>query len=235
MSSCRLLVLQASDVVGYKYDIKKTAQDPKPLQPATTTITMRLDTMTALQQGRSAVTTTACVILVVLALSVSALVPNGATNGPQSPLTAAATTDVCQPAAPAAVLTSSTMTAGVVSRRQWVANAAAATAASAAFWTTAPQSAAAAQADCYTDCLKNCKILAPQDAGYCQDTCTDYCAQPDRTDGLSGSVSAAAGEVGILGGTFGQGTVTKGKDKPPVVNLPGLDFSSEKGKNLIGY
>ena len=30
---------------------------------------------------------------------------------------------------------------------------------------------------------------------------------------MSGSVSAQNGEVGILGGSFGQGTVPKGKDK----------------------
>ena len=52
-----------------------------------------------------------------------------------------------------------------------------------------------------------------QDPSYCTDSCTDYCAQDDRTDGLSGSVSAQNGEVGILGGSFGQGTVPKGKDK----------------------
>ena len=55
------------------------------------------------------------------------------------------------------------------------------------------------------------------------------------SDGLSGSVSSASGEVGILGGTFGQGTVAKGEDKPPSVNLPGLDFSSASGRKLIGY
>ena len=30
---------------------------------------------------------------------------------------------------------------------------------------------------------------------------------------MSGSISAQNGEVGILGGSFGQGTVPKGKDK----------------------
>ena len=39
-----------------------------------------------------------------------------------------------------------------------------------------------------------------------------YCIK-NRADGLSGSVSSASGEVGILGGTFGQGTVVKGEDK----------------------
>ena len=52
-----------------------------------------------------------------------------------------------------------------------------------------------------------------QDGQYCTDSCTNYCAQDDRTDGLSGSVSAQNGEVGILGGSFGKGTVPKGDDK----------------------
>jgi len=97
-----------------------------------------------------------------------------------------------------------------------------------------PKSASAA-ADCVSDCLKNCKKIAPKDLDYCQATCSDYCAQDNRTDGLSGSVSASGGEVGILGGTFGQGTVPKGDDRPPSFKLPGLDFTSTSGKQLIGY
>jgi hypothetical protein len=77
--------------------------------------------------------------------------------------------------------------------------------------------------------------LAPKDTVYCQESCRDYCDQPDRQDGLSGSVSAAQGEVGILGGTFGTGTVVKGSDKPPAIALPGLDFTSSAGKKLLGY
>ena len=61
--------------------------------------------------------------------------------------------------------------------------------------------------------------------------CKDYCAQEDRTDGLSGSVSSDGGEKGILG----LNTVVKGEDKPPEIKIPGLDFSSDKGKKLIGY
>lgn len=95
-----------------------------------------------------------------------------------------------------------------------------------------PQSALAA-VDCMTDCLKNCKKIAPKDSDYCVMTCKDYCAQDDRTDGLSGSVSAASGEVGILGGTFGQGTVAIGDDRPPRFTLPGLDFTTSSGKRLI--
>eukprot|EP00956_Cyclotella_meneghiniana_P041501 scaffold229275_cov75-Cyclotella_meneghiniana.AAC.1 len=78
-----------------------------------------------------------------------------------------------------------------------------------------------ASTDCFSDCLKNCKLIAPK----------DYCAQEDRTDGLSGSTSSAGGEVGILGTS----TVVKGEDKPPSVKIPGLDFTSDKGKKLIGY
>jgi hypothetical protein len=95
--------------------------------------------------------------------------------------------------------------------------------------------AAWAAEDCYADCFKNCKAIAPKDTEYCEFTCNDYCSQPDRKDGLSGSVSYEGGEVGILGGTFGTGTVVKGQDKPPNVALPGLDFTSPQGKKLLGY
>ena len=94
---------------------------------------------------------------------------------------------------------------------------------------------ALAAADCVTDCLKNCKKIAPKDPDYCAMNCRDYCEQDDRTDGLSGSVSAASGEVGILGGAWGQGTVPKDEDKLPGIKLPGLDFSTDNGKKLLGY
>ena len=94
---------------------------------------------------------------------------------------------------------------------------------------------AVAAVDCFTDCFQNCRAIAPKNLDYCQASCRDSCAQPDREDGLSGSVSSARGEVGILGGSFGQGTVAKGEDKPPEINLPGLDFSSSSGRKLIGY
>ena len=107
---------------------------------------------------------------------------------------------------------------------------------SAAVWSAAPATSSAAKPDCYTDCFQNCQSLAPKDLDYCRDSCLDYCQQPDREDGLSGSVSAAKGETGILGGSFGQGTVPKGQDKPPsLLQLPGLDFSSAAGRKLIGY
>jgi hypothetical protein len=70
-----------------------------------------------------------------------------------------------------------------------------------------------AVADCFQDCVKNCRKVAPKDPEYCLTNCKDYCEQDDRTDGLSGSVSSSTGEVGILGGTFGQGTVPTGEDK----------------------
>lgn len=98
-----------------------------------------------------------------------------------------------------------------------------------------PEAALAAPADCYADCVKNCKLIAPKDPEYCQSSCREYCDRDDRSDGLSGSVSSEGGEVGILGGAFGTGTVVKGQDKPPSVSLPGLDFTSSKGKKLIGY
>jgi len=88
-----------------------------------------------------------------------------------------------------------------------------------------------AAADCFKDCFKNCKLIAPKDPQYCQNNCQEYCAQSDRTDGLSGSVSSEGGETGILG----MNTVPKGEDKPPEVKLPGLDFTSGKGKKLLGY
>lgn len=88
-----------------------------------------------------------------------------------------------------------------------------------------------AATDCMIDCVKNCKLIAPKDPEYCQDNCKSYCDQPDRTDGLSGSISSTGGETGILGTS----TVVKGEDKPPTIKLPGLDFSSGPGKKLLGY
>eukprot|EP00577_Skeletonema_sp_RCC1716_P027066 CAMPEP_0113392688 /NCGR_PEP_ID=MMETSP0013_2-20120614/11430_1 /TAXON_ID=2843 ORGANISM="Skeletonema costatum, Strain 1716" /NCGR_SAMPLE_ID=MMETSP0013_2 /ASSEMBLY_ACC=CAM_ASM_000158 /LENGTH=156 /DNA_ID=CAMNT_0000276121 /DNA_START=20 /DNA_END=490 /DNA_ORIENTATION=- /assembly_acc=CAM_ASM_000158 len=89
----------------------------------------------------------------------------------------------------------------------------------------------AAAPDCFKDCIKECKLIAPKDPEYCQSSCSDYCSQTDRKDGLSGSVSSENGETGILGTT----TVVKGEDKPPQLKIPGLDFTSDKGKKLLGY
>mmetsp|Transcript_8282 Transcript_8282/g.20352 ORF Transcript_8282/g.20352 Transcript_8282/m.20352 type:complete len:199 (+) Transcript_8282:76-672(+) len=103
--------------------------------------------------------------------------------------------------------------------------------AGAALFSTSVVGEADAAADCFTDCQKECKIIAPKDPEYCQSSCQEYCAQSDRTDGLSGSVSSTGGETGILGTT----TVVKGEDKPPGIKIPGLDFSSDKGRKLLGY
>jgi hypothetical protein len=94
----------------------------------------------------------------------------------------------------------------------------------------APFSAHAAT-DCMKDCLQNCNVIAPNNQAYCTENCRTYCDQEDRTDGLSGSISSTGGEMGILG----INTVVKGEDKPPQMKLPGLDFSSDAGKKLIGY
>jgi hypothetical protein len=97
----------------------------------------------------------------------------------------------------------------VISRRSWMAGASA----MATTMAMSPSLPAHAAADCFKDCMKSCKLIAPKDPDYCTANCKDYCEQEDREDGLSGSVSASSGEVGILGGTFGQGTVPKGEDK----------------------
>jgi hypothetical protein len=47
------------------------------------------------------------------------------------------------------------------------------------------------------DCLRNCNKVAPGSPDYCKESCTDYCAETDRKDGLSGSVSDEGGEVSI--------------------------------------
>ena len=116
------------------------------------------------------------------------------------------------------------------SRRSFFMAAGVATASSILATTVVPATAVA-EVDCFKDCFKNCQIIAPKDTDYCTQNCREYCAQGDRKDGLSGSVSSEGGETGILG-TY---TVVKGEDKPPQIKLPGLDFSSGKGKKLIGY
>ncbi|CAN0114266.1 unnamed protein product [Heterosigma akashiwo] len=71
--------------------------------------------------------------------------------------------------------------------------------------------------DCYTDCNKNCIKQAPGSKDYCEFQCRDYCAQDDRRDGLSGSVSSEGGEVGWRSGFYQQGTIVQGDDNPPVI------------------
>lgn len=72
-------------------------------------------------------------------------------------------------------------------------------------------------ADCKKDCVKNCIRVAPGSKAYCEESCTDYCAQDDRTDGLSGSISNTGGETGIFGGSpiEGGASVVRGEDRPP--------------------
>ena len=56
---------------------------------------------------------------------------------------------------------------------------------------------AAAEVDCLSDCLSNCRRLAAGSQEYCRTSCSDYCAQDDRKDGLSGSVSTEGAEFGF--------------------------------------
>jgi len=100
-------------------------------------------------------------------------------------------------------------------------------------FTSPPPSLAIAPADCQKDCIKNCKLIAPKDtSGYCENNCNEYCAQTDRTDGLSGSVSSTGGEVGILGGSIpGSGTVVKGEDKVRAVT----ELNNVTNCLLLGY
>ena len=62
-----------------------------------------------------------------------------------------------------------------------------------------PELAGAAK-DCFLDCSQNCNRVAPRSAKYCEQSCGEYCAQTDRADGLSGSVSNDNAEVGWLSG-----------------------------------
>lgn len=73
--------------------------------------------------------------------------------------------------------------------------------------------------DCNQDCSRNCLKVAPGSAAYCKESCQDYCAQDDRTDGLSGSISNTGGETGLFGGSPVEGgnSVTREADRPPVL------------------
>ena len=59
---------------------------------------------------------------------------------------------------------------------------------------------ATAVIDCLKDCQMNCVRVAPGSESYCKATCSEYCDQTDRQDGLSGSIDASKGETGIFGG-----------------------------------
>jgi len=73
-------------------------------------------------------------------------------------------------------------------------------------------SSATAAIDCNRDCYKNCVIVAPGSDDYCKASCTDYCQQDDRHDGLSGSVDSSSGETGLFGGSIDRNTIS---DRPP--------------------
>jgi len=79
--------------------------------------------------------------------------------------------------------------------------------------------AASAEVDCLQDCLQNCARLAGGSKDYCKTTCTDYCAQDDRKDGLSGSVSSDGAEFGWASSFKNplapQKPSVYGSDKPP--------------------
>lgn len=65
---------------------------------------------------------------------------------------------------------------GNCSRRAWLQK----SAATAVVLTgTAPATSWAA-ADCFQDCVQNCRQIAPKDPAYCNQNCRDYCDQPDR-------------------------------------------------------
>jgi len=73
---------------------------------------------------------------------------------------------------------SSPQTTPSSSRRAWLQKSAAS---AALVLTTTPATSRAAPADCFQDCLKNCRQIAPKDPAYCNQNCRDYCDQPDRT------------------------------------------------------
>ena len=72
--------------------------------------------------------------------------------------------------------------------------------------------------------LAELQPLAPKSGAYCTLTCRDYCEQPDRKDGLSGSVGSEGAEVGfrsafdLISKAKGQVSgVPYGEDRPPQV------------------
>jgi hypothetical protein len=72
-----------------------------------------------------------------------------------------------------------------------------------------------AKTDCYKDCASNCARVYPGNGAYCAIECDGYCAQTDRKDGLSGSVSSEGGYVGLASPLRGGDTVEFGADAPP--------------------
>lgn len=93
-----------------------------------------------------------------------------------------------------------------------------------AFWIPAlvalPTTARAdLKTDCIKDCTSNCNRVAPGNKPYCGLQCDDYCAQDDREDGLSGSVSSEGGEVGLTSYARAGNTVPAGDDVPPKMDI----------------
>ena len=103
----------------------------------------------------------------------------------------------------------------------------------------APPSAANASKDCLQDCLENCNRVAPKNKAYCSSNCEGYCVQPDRRDGLSGSVDASGAEVGLISAydltARAKGVsraVPYGEDRPP--GLPDVFGINEKLRATVG-
>ena len=105
--------------------------------------------------------------------------------------------------------------------------------------TTTPHAAMAAKVDCFENCSQNCNRVAPNSREYCKLTCTAYCKQDDRKDGLSGSVSSENAEVGLRSAydlpskfTGERPPVVFGDDHPPSLKLP--NFIKDSLKNASG-
>ena len=103
----------------------------------------------------------------------------------------------------------------------------------------ASPSAANAAKDCLQDCLENCNRVAPKNKAYCSSNCEGYCVQPDRRDGLSGSVDASGAEVGFISAydltaraTGVPRAVPYGEDRPP--GLPDVFGINDKLRATVG-
>lgn len=106
------------------------------------------------------------------------------------------------------------------------------------FALASPRAANAAK-DCLLDCLENCNRVAPKNKAYCASNCEGYCVQPDRRDGLSGSVDASGAEVGWLSAydlparaTGTPRAVPYGEDRPP--GLPDVFGINDKLRATVG-
>ena len=100
-----------------------------------------------------------------------------------------------------------------------------------------------AAVDCMQNCRSNCDRLAGGSSSYCETSCSDYCAQDDRKDGLSGSISSDGAEFGFASSfknpfAEGQKPVVFGDDKPPgLPDVLGLNKALRKavtGGDLTG-